>query len=209
MRVHDVMTRSVISVSPETPLKQVAELLVEKKISGVPVMVDGAVVGIVSESDIVAKEHGPETQRPGLLERAAHRGRKSVVDAATAEEAMSGPPVTVEPWMSVHGAAWLMCDRDVNRLPVVERRSLVGIVTRADLVRAFARSDDDIAAEIRTEILPSLSLSPNEVSIGVERGVVTLAGDLEELDLAELPRAVKRVVGVVRVEWEREARVPA
>lgn len=209
MRVDEIMSRSVVTVSPDTPLKEVAELLSERGISGVPVTEDGSVVGVVSESDIVLKERAADAERPGPLTRLGRRRWKSVAGAMTARDAMTAPPVTVEPWWSIAGAAWLMAEHDVNRLPVVEHGRLVGVVARADLVRAFARSDADIAREIREEILPSLSLSPNEVTVAVERGVVTLHGELEDQrDLEALPQAVQRVVGVVRVDSGLRARVP-
>ncbi|MEX0675151.1 MAG: CBS domain-containing protein [Gaiellaceae bacterium] len=183
MKVEQIMSSPVVTVSPDTPLRQVAALMAERGISGVPVVEGDTVVGVVSESDIVRRE-----------------GTVGGVEATTAAEAMSAPAVTVEPWLSAFGAAALMAWHDVNRLPVVSRGRLVGIVARADLVRLFARGDAEIEREIREEVLPSLSLSSNDVSVRVTRGEVTLWGDVDSpRDLESLPRAVQRVTGVVRV----------
>lgn len=208
MRIDEVMSRDVVTVSPDTPLKEVAALLADRAISGVPVVENDRVVGVVSESDLVRKEYAPAEDRPRLLARLAGR-RKNLVDAVTAGDAMTVPATTVEPWTSVCWAACLMVEHDVNRLPVVEHGRLLGIVARADLVRAFARSDDDVAREIVEEVLPSFSLLPSAVTVTVEQGQVTLAGELaDERDVQALPQAVRRVAGVVRVDSTLTTRVP-
>src|SRR5512134_250815 len=80
MRVQDVMTADVLSVSSATPLKEVAALLAARSLSGVPVVADGVVVGIVSESDLVAKEEAPEQEnvRKGILQRLFGPRRRSL-----------------------------------------------------------------------------------------------------------------------------------
>ena len=98
-----------------------------------------------------------------------------------------------------------MLDKRVNRLPVVAgTEPLVGIVTRADLVRAFARSDADIAREVRDDVLlHTLWIEPDAVEVTVDDGVVRLSGTVENKETAEmLPRFVQRVPGVVSVESE-------
>lgn len=201
MRVQDVMTADVLAVSSATPLKEVAAQLAGRSISGVPVVADGVVVGIVSESDLVAKEEAPEQEnvRKGLVQRLLGPRRRSLVGAVTAGEAMHAPAVVVEPWMSASAAAWLMVENDVARLPVLDHGKLVGIVTRRDLVRAFARSDEDIARELRTEVLPSLGLG-GEVTVSVERGRVLLEGEVPEAEAQYVPWAARRVIGVVDVD---------
>ena len=204
MRVEQIMTTPVITVRRETPLKQVALLLAEHAISGVPVVEGDHVVGVLSESDLVRKESVPEPEHRHLLSRHDTHPER-LVEAATAEDAMSAAAITVEPWMSVWAAAALMAEHDVNRLPVVERDRLVGIVARADLVRAFARSDAEIESEIRDEILPAFALSADDIAVNVEDGEVTLAGLAGVLDVESLPRAVRQVVGVVRVHSHVQA----
>jgi CBS domain-containing protein len=187
-------------------LKEVAELLATHSISGVPVVgAGGRVVGVVSEADILYKER-PETRDRkglfGLLLEASRIEADAKFHARTAGEAMTSPPITIEPNRSLTEAASLMLDQGINRLPVVdEDGDLVGIVTRADLVKAFVRSDDDIAEEIREDvILRTLWIAPEQITVRVESGEVTLAGQVESEAEAELlPKFVQRVPGVVSV----------
>jgi CBS domain-containing protein len=121
--------------------------------------------------------------------------------ARTAGEAMTAPAVTITPERPAAAAARMMLDHGVHRLPVVRDGELVGIVTRADLVRAFTRSDADIALEIREEVLRrALWLDPHEVEVTVDRGEVALAGEIEAKSDAEvLTKLVRRIPGVVSV----------
>jgi CBS domain-containing protein len=157
MKVRDVMTRNVVTVEEDTPLKDVAELLLEHDISGVPVVYDGRVVGVVSETDILYKERGAEGERRGpiawlLDEPRPENGQK--LAARTAGEAMTSPPVTIRPDRSVAQAASMMLEHRVNRLPVIADGHLVGLVTRSDLVRAFTRPDPEIERSIREDVFP-------------------------------------------------------
>jgi osmotically-inducible protein OsmY len=102
-----------------------------------------------------------------------------------------------------------MVEDEINRLPVVDDAGqIVGIVTRADLVRAFTRSDEEIVDEIRTEILRrTLWLAPGAVQVRVEDGAVELTGEVEtQTDAELLPLLVERVPGVVSVHAEIQAR---
>ena len=204
MRVAEVMTTEVLTVTPETSLKQVAEMLASRGISGAPVVDEEKhVVGVVSEADIIVKER--RLPQPDALHRLLHRtnGTAAKRAATTAGEAMTSPAVTVTGTRRVDVAAALMLDRHVNRLPVVDDRGvLVGIVTRADLVRAFVHSDDEIATEIREEVLlRELWLRPEDFELTVDRGEVTVAGHLPNEDERELLiRRVGLVPGVVSVE---------
>jgi CBS domain-containing protein len=194
MRVADLMTTDVVTVTPETLLREAASLLAAKRISGLPVVDDeGNVVGVLSEADIVVKAGGTAREHRllgWLLE--------SDVDLG---EAMSAPATTIDVDRRVHEAAKLMAAEGINRLPVVEGDRLVGIITRADVVRAFARSDGEIAEEINEEILRrTLWLEPGSVDVVVENGTVTLEGEVEsEADAELLPVFVSRVPGVVAV----------
>ena len=102
---------------------------------------------------------------------------------------------------SVSWAAALMTELNVNRLPVVEDDKLVGIVARADLVRAFARPDVEIETEINEDVLlHTLWVDPDTVSLIVIRGMVTISGEVENRSTAELIEAyIRRVPGVVSV----------
>lgn len=205
MNVEIVMTKDVLTVERATPLREVARLLAQHAISGLPVVDDGRVVGVVSEADILAKERGAPDARPRILDllldsRAYDDAR---IDATTAGEAMSAPPVTIGPRAELAKAAATMLDEHVNRLPVVDKDGiLLGIVTRADLVQAFVRSDAEIAREVKEDVaLRRLWIPPDAVEITVENGVVRLAGTVENRETAAmLPRFVRRVPGVVAVD---------
>ena len=154
MRVRDVMSTDVATVAPATDLRDIAALLVEKRISGVPVVENGRVVGVVSERDILFKERPSDGLHRGVLGWLMDEGDLMLkVDARTAGSAMTSPAVTIGPDRGVADAASVMLDESFSRLPVVDHGSLVGIVTRHDLVRAFARSDEEIWLEIEADPL--------------------------------------------------------
>ena len=211
MNVEAVMTTDVDTTAPDTSLRDVARLLVEDKISGMPVVEDGRVVGVISEADILAKERGKPPERGRLLDFlfGDRASAELKLEATTAGDAMTAPAVTIGPHSPVAVAAAKMIDEGVNRLPVVDRDGrLVGIVTRADLVRAFVRTDAELAEEIRSDVLlRALWLTPESVEVGVVEGVVTLTGSVGDRAMAEmLPAFVQRVPGVVsvlsEVTWE-------
>lgn len=203
MKVSDLMTREVLTVRPQTTLKAVARILVDNRISGVPVVgVDGSVLGVVSEGDILRKEEGARTGRLERLLSPLADASRMKHDAHDASEAMTTPPVTIDQGAFVAEAARTMLERGVKRLPVVHEGKLVGIVTRADLVRAFARTDDEIEREIRQDvIIRSHWISPSAVQVEVRSGRVLLRGSVETPQLAESVRYfVERVPGVVSVD---------
>jgi CBS domain-containing protein len=124
------------------------------------------------------------------------------LEARDVGDAMTIPPVTIGPHRTLRAAATLMLDRQVNRLPVVDDGKLVGILTRADLVRAFARPDDEIKREIEHDVLSTaLWLDSADVGVTVDDGDVTLVGQVERRMDAELAvDLVERVAGVVSVD---------
>lgn len=204
MNVRELMTAEVLTVSPETSLKDVAAILAEHGISGLPVCdAEGRVLGVVSEGDILFKEQGTRERHGGALAWLVDSRLQDTAkqDARTAGEAMTSPPITITPDRPAAAAARIMLDRGVNRLPVVRDGTLVGIVTRADLVRAFTRADEEIVAEIRDDVLRrALWLEPDSVEITVQRGEVELAGEIEaKSDVEVLKKLVQRIPGVVSV----------
>jgi CBS domain-containing protein len=213
MRVCDLMTSEVVTVTPTTSLREAAAVLVEKGISGVPVVnTEQNVVGVLSEADIVVKAGG-EVARNRLLGWILEPdlGLEDKIKAETVGDAMTAPPVTISPKRPVHEAARLMVTEAVNRLPVVEKGKLVGIVTRADIVRAFTRSDTEILDEIRGDILRrTFWLEPGRVSANVVDGRVTIRGEVEtEADQELLPHFVARVPGVISVDADLSSRSKA
>ena len=143
------MTTEVGTVGPDASLKEVARTLVQRGISGMPVVSDaGEVLGVISEADLLAKEADEHPEGEGVLGRLLARKPSTACKytAQVASEAMTAPAITTTPDRQVADAAATMLEKRVNRLPVLGARGqLVGIVTRADLVRAFARDDDDLA----------------------------------------------------------------
>lgn len=210
MKVCDLMTSEVVTVTPTTSLRDAAVLLTEKGISGMPVVNDATeVVGVLSEADIVVKAGG-EVARNRLLGwlLEADFGLEDKIRAETVGDAMTAPPVTISPKRPVHEAARLMVSENVNRLPVVEKGKLAGIVTRADIVRAFTRSDAELVDEIRGDILRrTFWLEPGSVAVDVVDGHVTLRGEVEtEADQELLPHFVARVPGVISVDADLSCR---
>jgi CBS domain-containing protein len=215
MKVRDVMTSDVVTVGPETSLKEVATTLLQHRISGLPVVDEkGEVLGVVSEGDILSKERGMSEQK-GLLAWFLDPNwtkPELKLEARTAGEAMTSPAKTIASWRPVSAAAAEMLDEAVNRLPVVDDDGrLVGIVTRADLVRAFARPDAEIAREIRQDVLERALMleTPESVTVTVENGRVTLAGSVTMRTDAELAATlVAKVPGVVeidsRIDWRED-----
>lgn len=200
MKVSDVMTNDVIVVSPQTPLREVARILSDSRISGVPVVNEtGACIGVVSERDLLAKQLSrPLSHRSPLewifgemLDPEEARRRA----ATTAAEAMSSPAVTIAADRPLREAAAVMIDRDMNRLPVVDSGKLVGIVSRADLVRAYLRLDEEILVAVRDDVLRhTMWLDPANFDVTVHDGAVRIAGRVDRRSTA---RIVERLIGLV------------
>lgn len=203
MKVADVMTNEVVTVPPGASLKEAARLLIEHRISGLPVVDNqNHILGVVSEADVLPKEvTGLPLRRPLAWLTGQLEVDRSKLEAHLVGEAMTAPALTIEPNRPVGAAAKLMVEKGVNRLPVVEDGKLVGIVTRADLVRAFVRSDAEIAQEIRNDVVAGdVWLEKRSVQVEVEDGEVILTGRLENrADAAVLEALVRRVPGVVGV----------
>ena len=210
MRVDELMTKDVVTVPPQALLKDVAEILIENGISGVPVVEDGRLVGVVSEGDIVAKERGP--LRYLGRSPSSDRDAEAKLAARTARDAMTTPAVTIEHYRTAAAAAEIMLERGVKRLPVVRDGRIVGIVTRTDLVRAFARDDRELEREIRNQVVAgAFWQDPANLDVRSQGGAVLLAGEVEnEAVAAGLPAAVQRVPGVVSVRaklsWPRNGK---
>ncbi|MER5642756.1 CBS domain-containing protein [Kitasatospora sp. NPDC002227] len=194
--VSGVMTRAVVAVGRDAPYPEIADTLRNWRISSMPVLTgDGRVIGVVSEADLLSAR-----EREGA-ERA---------EAMTAGRLMSAPAVTVHPDGPVAEAARTMARRHLKRLPVVdEEEYLVGIVSRADLLKAHYREDEDLAAQVRLELLAALHPQAlAEIEVGAEEGRIVLTGLLPEALTAAGVRSLVRVVpGVVDVEVRLAATV--
>ena len=209
--VRDVMTSDVVTVDEQASFKEIAALITGRRVSALPVLdADGRVLGIVSEADLVLKEEFPEGPAGGRL----FQGRRQREDRAkaageTAAELMTSPAVTVGPDATVAEAARLLHRHSIKRMPVVDPAGpLLGIVSRADLLKVFLRSDADLAQAVRQEVLlRAMWMDPDTVVVDVRDGVVTLTGQLERRSLVPIVVALVRgldgVVGVVdRLTYE-------
>jgi CBS domain-containing protein len=180
-RVGDVMATSVVTVDRATPFKEIARLLAEHRISGMPVLKMGReVAGVITEADLLAAEAKTARQlrsagRPLWWSRARRRH-----PAFTAGELMTTPAITIRPHVTVHAAGRLMSTNHVRLLPVVDDKAkLVGVVSRRDLLALFLRPDEDIAADVRQVLDEILLAEPGEAEVGVRDGIVTLTGTLD------------------------------
>jgi CBS domain-containing protein len=148
LKVRDIMKTEVITVTPDTSVRDLADILAENKISGLPVIDgDGHLVGMVSEADVIVQDadlHFP--YYIAFLDSIIYlesfhtfRERFRKAFAVKVSEIMTKEVIYISPEASVHDAATLMADKKVNRLPVVESLRLMGIVTRGDIVQAIAQ----------------------------------------------------------------------
>ena len=225
MEAHDVMTPEVICVGPDMPVTDVAKLMVQNRISAVPVLKDGKLVGIVSEGDLFRRaELGTERRRSHWLEMFASgtalaseyvksRGQ-SVGDVMTRDV------VTVTPTTSLREVAHMLETRHIKRVPVLEGERLVGIVSRANLIQALAMQSVASSGnepvndrKIRTALFEEMArhkwaFAPTSANVTVEDGVVYLWGSvLTEAQREAMIVAARGIQGVKRVE-DRMMEVP-
>ncbi|MFE6905555.1 CBS domain-containing protein [Streptomyces erythrochromogenes] len=210
--VNDVMTKKVIAFSPDAGFKEIATAMERWKVSAAPVVEgEGHVVGVVSEADLLPKEEFHD-HRLGMIEQMRHLGDTAKAGSLRAEELMTTPAITIHPDATLPQAARLMAERHVKRLPVVDADgNLKGIVSRADLLKVFLRSDDALTEEIRRDVVLTLfPVSHSQVKVTVSQGVVTLTGRVRDAGLIPVAaRLAQAVEGVVDVRCRLEPVHPA
>jgi CBS domain-containing protein len=212
--VKDVMSTHVIAVRQGAPYKEMAAMLHQQRVSAFPVIDDdNKVIGVVSEADLLTKEALEGTVPRTLLSR-QERVRKQV-NARTAADLMTKPPVTIGPDEPVTHAARLMFDQRVKRLPVIsDDGTLIGIVTRADLLSVYSRPDAQILRQVTQELIPSTFLrDPDKYTVTVNDGIVTIEGTPETtqagLDIIGTARHMEGVVAVRdRLSYPKDTRYP-
>jgi CBS domain-containing protein len=200
--VKDVMSTHVIAVRQNATYKDMAAMLHEQRVSAFPVLDDhNKVIGVVSESDLLTKE-ALEGTVPGMLQSMVSQREHARASAVTAAELMTKPPVTIGPDEPVTQAARLMYSRRLKRLPVTsDDGTLIGIVTRADVLSVYSRPDADIQREIIRDLIQGMfACDPARFTVTVADGIVTIEGapatDLVGRDIIDAARHVEGVVAV-------------
>ncbi|MFF4350055.1 CBS domain-containing protein [Streptomyces sp. NPDC001530] len=202
--VSDVMTRRVVALGRTATYKDIVKAMRQWNVSALPVLEEeNRVIGVVSEADLLRKQEFRDADpddRYARLEQLANLAKAGTV---TAEELMTAPAVTVTANATLGQAARTMARAKVKRLPVVsDEDTLLGVVSRSDLLKVFLRDDEDIAEEIRLEIVARLFPAPLEpIRVEVRDGVVKVTGRVRDTTLVPIvTRLVRGVDGVVDVD---------
>ncbi|MFI0509701.1 CBS domain-containing protein [Streptomyces sp. WSLK1-5] len=203
--VGDVMTHTVAAVGRTARFKEMVQLMQDRRISALPVLDgEGRVVGVVSEADLLPKEEFRDSD-PDRYTQLRRLTDLAKAGAVTAQELMTSPVLTTRPDATLAQAARTMAHAKVKRLPVVDERGLlVGVVSRSDLLKVFLRGDEEIAEEVRREVVAYLFPAPgSSVRVQVDDGVVRLVGRVRDTSLVPVAaRLVRAVEGVVDVDFE-------
>ncbi|GHE44922.1 CBS domain-containing protein [Streptomyces capitiformicae] len=227
--VSDVMTQTVVAVGRDANFKEIVRLMQEWKVSALPVLEgEGRVVGVVSEADLLPKEEfrdsDPDLPQSRLLPHSRLRSSEGTpmtgetpstqlrrlsdlakAGSVTAGELMTSPALTVRANETLAQAARTLARAKVKRLPVVDELGMLqGIVSRADLLKVFLRDDEDIAEQVRREVVSYLfPAPPSAVRVEVRDGIVTLSGRIRDTSLVPVAaRLVRAVEGVVDVTFD-------
>jgi CBS domain-containing protein len=216
MKASDVMTRNVLTVGRETSVAQAIRMMLDNHVSGLPVLGDGKVVGILTEGDLLRRsETGTEKHRPRWLEILMGPGRMAGEYVRThgrkVAEIMTTDVISVAGDTPLDEVVGLMERRRIKRVPVIEGDLLVGVVSRLDLLRALlraieaqhseARGDDEIREQILAELAKAAWVPRDGLSISVKDGVVDLNGViLEEKERQALRVVAENTPGVRAVE---------
>ncbi|KUO15987.1 CBS domain-containing protein [Streptomyces dysideae] len=201
--VRDVMRVPAVSVPGDMPFLDVAHTLSREHLSAVPVVdAEDHVVGVVSESDLLAKAAVMAvSHRSGPIGRLREHRLYEKSRGETAAALMTYPAVTVHPGDLVADAAWTAARARLKRLPVTDHHGrLVGAVSRIDLLRSLIRNDAEIREEIESRILRrEFLLDPGSIELTVDNGVVTVVGRLDPALVPKLLERIREIEDVVDV----------
>lgn len=216
MKVSDVMTRTVRATDPDQTVTDVAQILLNWHLSGLPVIgKDRQVVGMITEGDLLRRPESGTAVRPSWLQMVFASGTQSARDyikthAVRVCDAMSAPAITIDEGASLAEAAALMGRHRIKSLPVVQAGRLVGVLSRSDIFRTWARRDRaapvlETDREIRRKLLAEIEAEPwipaARINVTVDDGVVALWGMVDgETEKRALELLVGRQPGVVRVD---------
>ena len=194
------MSSPVITVRPDTPVKEAARILVDNEISAMPVLdSNGRLVGIVSEADLMRIQ-----TRPDPRSQATPVAPSAGTSPRTVAEVMTRTVLTLQVDNEVSQAARTMLDAGIKRLPVLRRSRLVGVVSRRDLMRVIARSDESMKTEI-VKRMRELGIAAAESTVAVELGAVTIALAESDRERSLVESTVLTVPGVLEVRFEAPA----
>lgn len=173
MRAQDIMSRPVVTVSPETPAKHAAGLLARYRFTALPVVdADERLIGIVTEADLIADRIPPDP-------RCAPEERAEPLRAGTTVGAVMSTPATgMARGADLAELARALLDSRIRAMPIVDGARVVGIVTRGDIIRVFARKDSEIAADVRRHL--SIYGGPDRWRIEVHDGVVRILDEFDD-----------------------------
>lgn len=217
MNAAELMTAPAITIAADATIEEAVALMIDHRLSGLPVVDSaGALIGVLTEGDLLRRvEFGTEKKRPRWLEILSGPGAAAVdyvrAHGRRVADVMSDRPITIAEDSDVTEIVDLMERRRVKRLPVVRDGAVVGVVSRADLIRSLAdrrlrvapQSDaairDAIVAELRAQSWASAGL----IDVDVENGEVRLRGAvLDERERHAIRVAAENAPGVVRVRDE-------
>jgi CBS domain-containing protein len=202
-RVRDVMDVPAVSIHGDMSFLDIARTLAHEHLGSVSVVdADDHVLGVVSESDLLAKAAvGAAANPPGRIGKLRAHWMYEKAAGATASALMTSPAIGVFPHTSVAEAAWLAARSRLKRLPVTDHKGrLVGVVHRNALLRALVRDDAKICEEIESRILArEFHLDPDAVTVSVEDGVVSVSGRVDTERIPQLLEEIREIDDVTDV----------
>jgi CBS domain-containing protein len=216
MQAKDIMSSPVVTVTPDASVADVAALLLEKRISGVPVVDStGQIAGIISEGDLLRRvETNTQRHRPHWLEvllgRSGDAGSFIKSHATRVGDVMSNDVIASHPEASLREIAELMERHGIKRVPIVDGGTIVGIVSRANLMQglladrrsaAASTGDDEIRAKLTDLLRTQPWIDHNRINVVVNNGTVQFWGSVNDDEQRRaLMVAAESVVGVRSVE---------
>jgi CBS domain-containing protein len=215
--IKEIMTKNIITVSPETPVREVVSLLLKHHFSGIPVVNEKyELEGIVTEADLLYRIKLPAIKI--LLDQeevycdpqpVIHKYRK--IGGQTARDVMSSDPVVISEEKNIESVVDLMIQKKVNPIPVVRGKKLIGIISRSDIMQFIIRqerefekhnpTDEEISELVAQVLKKGICLPVANLKVSSQNGVVFLKGEIDSKENLELLKeVVKSIRGVKKVE---------
>lgn len=198
MRVRDVMTRDVVTVSLDTPVSNAINLLAGHGIAALPVIADDHLVGMISEADVLRHQVPRDGNADELLSDVGDMTYADIevqtkASAEVVADVMTTPVVTVPESADTADVAGLMLDYEVRSVPVVERDRVTGIVSRRDLIRTLVKDNRQMAEEIRRR-LRDYSGDPDRWRVEVGGEAATITGEFDDANERRVVELLARTV---------------